>query len=137
MLQNQEKKSLMKKGLITLFILLIFNNSQAGWFDKKIKVENCFDHKKFKNFKEAKRAGATDDSFWEIDIENNTAVASFKYLNRRILDKYSIKAKTDNYVIVAQDVTDARYDAHFDLKNKTLSFEFPNNINSFQKCDFN
>ena len=85
----------MKKGLITLFILLIFNNSQAGWFDKKIKVENCFDHKKFKNFKEAKRAGATDDSFWEIDIENNTAVASFKHLNRRILDKYSIKAKVD------------------------------------------
>ena len=126
----------MKKTLITLFILLIFNNSQAGWFDKKIKIKNCYDHKKFKNFKEAKRAGATDDSFWEIDIENDKAVLSFmsSTTNRRTLINHIIKAKTDDYIIVSDNKTP---DVHFDLNKNTLSYEFPaQNINRFMKCDF-
>jgi len=119
--------------LITLFVLLIFNNSQAGWFDKKIKVENCFDPKKFKNFKEAKRAGAIADGFWEIDIENDKAVLSNMGSNRRTLENHVIKAKTDDYIIVSDNKLP---DVHFDLKNKTLSINILN-INRVKKCDFN
>ena len=124
----------MKKTLITLFTLLIFNSSQAGWFDKKIEIKNCYDHKKFKNFKEAKRAGTTNDTFWELDIENDKAVLSYMSLNRRTLENHTIKAKTDDYIIVGDNKLP---DVHFDLKNNTLSYRYPaKNINRFEKCDF-
>ncbi len=125
----------MKKIFLIIFLSSLFSSlSYAGWFDKKIKIKNCYDHKKFKNFKEAKRAKATNDDFWEIDIENDKAVLSYMGLNRRVLENHVIKAKTEDYIIVTDNKLP---DVHFDLKNNTLSYRYPaENINRFEKCDF-
>ena len=125
----------MKKIFYIIFLSSLFSSlSFAGWFDKKIKIKNCYDHKKFKNFKEAKEAATTNDAFWEIDIENDKAVLSYMGSNRRTLINHVIKAKTDDYIIVSDNKLP---DVHFDLKNKTLSYKYPAaNINRFEKCDF-
>jgi len=91
----------MKKTLITLFALLIFNSSQAGWFDKKIKVTKCYDTSEFNSWKKQVEEHGNSKWEWEIDLEANTATLSFILDNRLRMYKHFIKMKTDKYIIAS------------------------------------
>ena len=132
----------MKKTLITLFILLIFNSSQAGWFDKKIKVSKCYDPKKYNNFKHKLKTDGHNDWSWEIDLEKGTAILSYIMPdNQLVMSKHVIKMQTDRYIIATDNKTP---DVQFDLKNEVYISQHTPRIaeivgykNVMLKCKFN
>ena len=135
----------MKKTLITLFILLIFNSSQAGWFDKKIKVENCYPKNEYSSLKDFKKREGNEWIWeWEINLKENTAVQTVK--GSRIplrLYKHDITMKTERFIVVSDHKTP---DTKFNLKNETVIAELdgetwanisPSDRITIHQCEFN
>jgi len=123
----------MKKTLITLFVLLIFNNSQAGWFDKKIKVKKCYDTSEFSSWKKQVEEYGDTKWEWEIDLEANTATLSFYSSNRLNMYKHFIKMKTDRYIIASDNKSP---DVQFDLKNELYIGTSPDGEGIQRQCKF-
>ena len=123
----------MKKTLITLFVLLIFNNSQAGWFDKKIKVKKCYDTSEFSSWKKQVEEYGDTKWEWEIDLEANTATLSF-YLDGRLnMYKHLIKIKTDKYIVASDNKSP---DVQFDIKNEIYIGTSPDGKGVRLQCKF-
>ena len=118
----------MKKilGIIALSLLLS-GNTYAGWFDKdKIKVTNCYDPKKHKNFKQKVRESSDMNWAWEIDLKRDTAILSFNPPNGKLqLIRHNIKIKTDRYIIVSDGKLP---DVQFDLKNEVYISEHSQSV---------
>ena len=133
----------MKKTLITLFILLIFNSSQAGWFDKKIKVSKCYDMKTFSSFKQLKKEHKNHLWEWEINPEEKTAVLTFHDGRKLHILKHEIIMQTDRYIVVTDNRTP---DTKFDLKRERVITEHSEEMakilsltdpTTTLQCDFN
>ena len=123
----------MKKTLIILFILLIFNNSQAGWFDKKIQVTKCYNPSKFSSWKKQVNEDGNTSWEWEIDLEANTATFSF-YLDGRLnMYKHLIKIKTDKYIVASDNKSP---DVQFDIKNEIYIGTSPDGKGVRLQCKF-
>jgi len=118
----------MKKILgIIVLSLLLSGNAFAGWFDKdKIKVTNCYDPKKHKNFKQRVRESGDMNWAWEIDLKRDTAILSFNPPNGKLqLIRHNIKIKTDRYIIVSDGKLP---DVQFDLKNEVYISEHSQSV---------
>ena len=118
--------------LITLFALLIFNSSQAGWFDKKIKVTRCYDSSEFNSWRKQVEEYGDKKWEWEIDLEANTATLSF-IDNRLRMYKHFIKMKTDKYIIASDNKSP---DVQFDLKNELYIGTSPDGEGIRRQCKF-
>ena len=133
----------MKKTLITLFILLIFNSSQAGWFDKKIKVSKCYDTSAFSSYKQLKKENGNHLWEWEINPEEKTAVLTFHDGRKLHILKHEIVMQTDKYIVVTDNRTP---DTKFDLKRERVITEHSEEMakilsltdpTTTLQCDFN
>ena len=124
--------------------LFLGGNAFAGWFDKdKIKVTNCYDPKKHKNFKQRVRESGDMNWAWEIDLKRDTAILSFNPPNGKLqLIRHNIKIKTDRYIIVSDGKLP---DVQFDLKNEVYISEHSQSVvdalgeskrNIFLQCKF-
>ena len=124
--------------------LFLGGNAFAGWFDKdKIKVTNCYDPKKHKNFKQRVRESGDLNWAWEIDLKRDTAILSFNPPNGKLqLIRHNIKIKTDRYIIVSDGKLP---DVQFDLKNEVYISEHSQSVvdalgeskrNIFLQCKF-
>ena len=115
-------------GIVVLGLLLS-GNAYAGWFDKdKIKVTNCYDPKKHKNFKQKVRESSDMNWAWEIDLKRDTAILSFtRYDGKLQLIKHTIKIKTDRYIIASTGQQDSA-DVQFDLKNEVYISEHSQSV---------
>ena len=113
----------MKKILLTLFILLVFNNSQAGLFSKKIKVTKCYEMKKYSSWKQLKKDHINHLWEWEINPEEKTAILTFHggYPPKVYIQKHKIIMQTDKYIVVSDNKTP---DTKFDLKRERVITEF-------------
>jgi len=97
----------MKKTLITLFVLLIFNSSQAGWFDKKIKITKCYDYKKYRSYRHQVKEVGKSVWEWEIDPEKKVAIQTWSTKtwvegasnDRLDIVKHTITIQTDKFIV--------------------------------------
>ena len=120
----------MKKILgIVVIGLLLSGNVYAGWLDKdKIKVEDCYDPKKYKNIKQKIREAGDMEWAWEIDLKRDTAILSFTTYDGKLqLIKHKIKIKTDRYIIASSGQRDSA-DVQFDLKNEVYISEHSQSV---------
>ena len=118
----------MKKLLgIVVLGLLLSSNVYAGWFDKdKIIVSKCYDISEFNSYKEKlkdlenkKRTGyplIMTKWEWELNLKEKMAYRTVIMNGELNIARFSIKAATEDYIIVH----DPTGDAQFDLKNEGI-----------------
>ena len=117
------------KNLLGILVLglLLSGNVYAGWFDKdKIKVTKCYDASEFNSYKEKlkdlenkKRTGyplIMTKWEWELNLKEKMAYRTVIMNGELRIDRFSIKAATEDYIIVH----DPTGDAQFDLKNEGI-----------------
>ena len=131
----------MKKTLITLFILLIFNNSQAGWLDKKIKIDKCYDYKKYRSYRHQIKAEGKTIWEWEIDLERKVAIQTWGDNKRLDIAKHTVTIQTDKYLVArvsnptAFQKKNNMEEVKFDLSKERVITRTNDFFFTFQ-CDF-
>ena len=110
----------MKKLLgIVVLGLFLSSNAYAGWFSKdKIKVDKCYDQSQYSDYNDLLREFPDHVWKWELDFKKSEAVRTASVNNQIDLDKFSIKIKTDEYVVVKGNTFG---DFRFDLKNQVYT----------------
>ena len=133
----------MKKLFYIAILSLLFNEqTNAGWFDKKIKIDKCYDDEQYRSHKHQERNEGKKTWEWEIDLEKKVAIQTWGDNKRLDIAKHTVTIQTDKYLVArvsnptAFQIQQKMVEVRFDLKNERVVSRVKDKFYTLQ-CDFN